>query len=128
MMIGWHFYASNFQHLTKWKGSGFAMYTDSHPNFRSIVFKPFNSDSLIQVYPIHASKLDQFSETDKELYNNSIKTLKLAAFYPERYEIKLKSNTWTQRFTKKKGMLYLYRVDLDIDNKKIRGVKMYTYE
>ncbi|MFT5926300.1 MAG: hypothetical protein ACI9WL_001046 [Rubritalea sp.] len=128
VMIGWHFYASTFQHLTKWKGSGYAMYTNSHPDYRSIVFKLKDSDTLQQVYPMEEETLNQLPDKDQKLYRRSFKTLRLAAFYPERYEAALLVDKWTQRFSTEQGELYLYRTDLDIDKKEVRSVKMFTYE
>ncbi len=127
-MIAWQIYASNFQNLTRWKGCGYGMYTDSHGEYRAIVYRLKGTDSLIQVYPIKKETYKSLNEKHQSLYYNSGKVLRVASFYPEWYEKELKNNPWVSLFLNQNGNLEIHRTDLDIDNKIARSVKVYSYE
>lgn len=128
VMITWQLYASNFEHLTKWKGNGYGMYTDSHGEYRSIVFRLKGTDSLLQVFPLWDEDYEKLSYEDKFIYYDSRKTLRTASHYPEWYEKKLKNDPWASRFFTQDGTLEIYRIDLDIDSKEARSIKVYSYE
>ncbi|OUS14573.1 hypothetical protein A9Q93_07785 [Nonlabens dokdonensis] len=128
IMISWQLYASNLQNLTKWKGCGYGMYTDSHGEYRAIVYRLKNTDSLIQVYPIRKDDYHRLDESSQSIYFKAGKALRVASFYPEWYEKDLKENPWVARFTNQEGNLEIHRTDLDIDNKIARSVKVYSYE
>ncbi|AGC78438.1 hypothetical protein LX97_02767 [Nonlabens dokdonensis] len=127
-MISWQVYASNFQNLTRWKGCGYGMYTDSHGEYRAIVYRLKGTDSLLQVFPLKKEAYHKLSEDDQSLYFNSGKTLRVASFYPEWYEEDLKENPWVSIFLEQEGNLEIHRTDLDIDEKEARSVKVYSYE
>jgi hypothetical protein len=126
VMICWQVYASNFQHLTKWKGGGYGMYTDSHPEHRSIVLE--TSDTLLTIYPITNEVFDQLSKTDQQHYQSSRKVLKLSAFYPEFYRGDLEASTWFQRYQASINQVRFYESYVDLEKRSIYPNLIYTYE
>lgn len=125
-MICWQVYASNLQHLTKWKGGGYGMYTDSHPEHRSIAIR--ENDAITIIYPIGLEEFKKLSPTAQSQYTASKKILKLAAFYPEYYRDELLKCKWFQSFDKKNAIIEFYESYLDIDQRKIYPNKIYSYE
>jgi hypothetical protein len=125
-MICWQVYASNFQHLSKWRGGGYGMYTDSHPEHRSIVLKTI--DTTIIIYPITKEHLGSMPESEKQLYKSSIKTLKLAALYPEYYKEQLINSPWVKKHQLPEATIQFYESYVDLEKRELYPHLIHSYE
>lgn len=125
-MICWQVYASNFMHLTKWKGGGYGMYTDVHPERRSIVLK--TRDSVIRLFPLATDHLETMDPSIQKDYEASREMLKFAAFFPEYYKEQLYEVPYLQHFELYSGKIEFYESYVDLRNRKAYSKKFYEYE
>lgn len=126
IMICWQVYASNFEHLSRWRGGGYGMYTDSHPEHRSLVLK--TADTSIVIYPVYFSTSDSISVQDQKLYNSSLKLLKFAAFYPEFYEKQVLHSAWIKHYRIENPKVEVYETYVDLENRRVYPHKIYDFE
>ncbi|MGB5981088.1 MAG: hypothetical protein WBG46_02985 [Nonlabens sp.] len=126
VMICWQVYASNFMHLTRWKGGGYGMYTDSHPEYRSIVLK--TGDSLTHLYPLGKEYFESLDSTIQEDYRRSRKILKFTAFFPDFYKGRFYETPYVQHFDVDAGTIEFYESFIDLDERRAYPRKFYEYE
>ncbi len=128
IIVSWQMYASNYRTLTRWKGGGYGMYTDSHGSYRSIVFVPADKNTIIHVYPLDRDRRSLLHDSLVEKYENSHRILKSTIFFPDWYEDRALQTEWLSRSELRNGDFYIYTTELKIDDRKIKNKQVFKFD